>query len=1064
MKNIILLLTKLSTYLKMIMVCFINNLVDKHILDVLNESRSLSKVNMSRSNNTSQADSFHSEKRDFSFPILDVEKEDVRSRSLPHIIGDPLVSDVKVSPSGPAFPAILEQTELPSNEVVETYKKKKFLFRRFNFKKFIVNNNRISASMKIFIYTILAFIITVLLRLSYIHTSLKNCIPTFTSSTRTSAFNDLSKLDIIRFLISSKSSPLLEKIHFTCSIDHMHRDRLNVVVIPAILTMIDYTVCSNYLTSSKFLKNLTLLEVYHNLNSLDHNLKLKMVVWLTANLAFVMNLKFNKFVLRTINGLESYDIFRLFQVTLNNNLVYFRLIIFYSLYRIIPLGTLLPLIVLMKMMMALTQIMNLRFVQQEDPYNLFKISMTCLVWLVSCVAFGQAKNYKALLSKKANMIYIFKRLCVLMACKYYAILVFDYKLTLIPLSAYMHENRLNILKKPLFLFKPMILSLLTADVDLKSLKTNLSNFYRAGSLSFSKERIIAKCLYVETVENIRTSSRDDLGLDEVIDDFATVVYLTNKRLVKWTNNGYTQINNDSFQKLSWDFFINKFYGRSLEIDELIDFKDNNFIDGSTALDKIPSISALEGKGIEMDKLIVSGDKSKFCLVYPTSEEENTVNLLLMDVSSKSFKTITIDEYCIDDVVDCYYFQEGPLGVDSANSILVVTRSAEIIEVDLYSFRKTIRKLNLLTRIDHWERLKTDRMAERSIIHDTKRKYIGQYVRFKGWKILPFPVEFNSNDTMKNVMMKKGNSMNIINNKSGGGSIMMSKFKMFPMVHQASDPLSSRSSNKVNNKDCDVILKVNALEHLGFIYEIIENETEYKNKLIIRLLDCITGKNIKQFEISKKNVEVDTIRIAHEKDLKFCGFCGFLSCKKLHLHYMVKNPNTKEISLNIVVLINGRVKNMKKQRICFRTERDSRDIRCHGIQEMSEVIKKIKIPEKNVDLIYNRYEDSYVFFSKRDKGKFFKINLDLFKVSSIPYTFESHEFSKNQVIGFDNFKYNIPKAIADEEIRRKDLKELENDREDLMYEEDGIKKRRLIKDENKRLRYLYDLKENRIYYY
>jgi len=57
----------------MIIVCFINNLVDKHIIDVLNESRTLSKVNMSRSNNTSQAESFHSEKRDFSFPLIDME-------------------------------------------------------------------------------------------------------------------------------------------------------------------------------------------------------------------------------------------------------------------------------------------------------------------------------------------------------------------------------------------------------------------------------------------------------------------------------------------------------------------------------------------------------------------------------------------------------------------------------------------------------------------------------------------------------------------------------------------------------------------------------------------------------------------------------------------------------------------------------------------------------------------------------------------------------------------------------------------------------------------------------
>lgn len=1062
MKNVILLLTKLSTYLKMTMVCFINNLVDKHIIDVLNESRTLSKVNMSRSNNTSQAESFHSEKREFSFPIVDVEKEDIRSRSLPHILGDPLVSDIKVSPSGPAFPAILEEPEMQTNEVVEAYKKKKFLFTKFDFKTFIVDNTKLSASMKILIYTILAFCITLLLRLSYIHTSLKNCIPTFTS-TKASSFNDLSKLDIIKYLVSSKSSPLLDNIQDTCSTDHIHRDRLNVVVIPAVLTMIDYTVCSDYLTSSKFLKNLTLLEVYHNLNSLDYNLKLKMAVWLTANLAFVMNLKFNKFVLRTINGLESYDIFRLFQVTLNNKLVYFRLIIFYSLYRIIPLGTLLPLIVLMKMMMALTQIMNLRFVQQEDPYNLFKISMTCLVWLVSCVAFGQAKSYEYLLSKRSNLVYMFKRLCVLMACKYYAILVFDYKLTLIPLSAYMHENKLNMLKKPLFLFKPMVLTLLSADVDFKALKIKFLTFFKTGSSNFSKETIIAKCLYVETVENIRTSSKDELGLDEVIDDFATVVYLTNKRLVKWTNNGYTQINNDSFQRLSWDFFINKFYGRSLETEVLIDFKAITIDDDSTDINTLPPIGVSEGKGIKTDKLIMSGDKNKFCLIYPTSEEDKTMNLLLMDVSNKSFKTITLNDYYIDDVVDCYYFQEGPLGTDSANSILVVTRSAEIIEVDLYSFRKTVKKLNLLAKIDHWERLKTDRMAERSIIHDTKRKYIGQYVRFRGWKILPFPVELESNKTVNNVMMKKGNSMSLVN-KSTGGSMMMNKFKMFPMVQQVSDPLSSRGHNTVNNKDCEIILKVKTLEHLGFIYEIVENETEYKHKWVIRLLDCITGKKIKQFEINKKNVDLDSIRITHEKDLKFCGFCGFLSCKKLHLHYMEANPNTRETSLNIIVLINGRVKNMKKQRICFRTERDSRDIRCHGIQEMSEVVKKIKIPEKNADLIYNSYEDSYVFFSKKSKSKFFKVNLDLFKVSSIPYTFESHVFGKDQVIGFDNFKYNIPKAIADEEIRRKDLKELENDKEELMYEEDGIKKRRLVKDENKRIRYLYDIKENRIYYY
>jgi len=155
--------------------------------------------------------------------------------------------------------------------------------------------------------------------------------------------------------------------------------------------------------------------------------------------------------------------------------------------------------------------------------------------------------------------------------------------------------------------------------------------------------------------------------------------------------------------------------------------------------------------------------------------------------------------------------------------------------------------------------------------------------------------------------------------------------------------------------------------------------------------------------------------------------------------------------------------MKKQRICFRTERDSRDVRCHGINEMDEVYKKIKIPEREVEMIYNKYEDGYVYFSKKNKNKFYKINLDLFKVSSIPYSFENHGFENERIVGFDNFKYNIPKAITDEEIRKNDLRELENDREDLLFE-DEMKKKRMVKDEFKRLRYLYDTKENRMYYY
>lgn len=143
MKNFILLLTKFSTYFKMIIVCFINNLVDKHIIDVLNESRTLSKVNMSRSNNTSQAESFHSEKRDFSFPLIDMDTEDLRSRSLPHILGDPLVSDIKVLPSGPKFPAILEEPELEENGVVTNYKKKKFILKRFDFKTIIIDKKKV---------------------------------------------------------------------------------------------------------------------------------------------------------------------------------------------------------------------------------------------------------------------------------------------------------------------------------------------------------------------------------------------------------------------------------------------------------------------------------------------------------------------------------------------------------------------------------------------------------------------------------------------------------------------------------------------------------------------------------------------------------------------------------------------------------------------------------------------------------------------------------------------------------------------------------------------------------
>lgn len=1061
MKNFILLLTKFSTYFKMIIVCFINNLVDKHIIDVLNESRTLSKVNMSRSNNTSQAESFHSEKRDFSFPLIDMDTEDLRSRSLPHILGDPLVSDIKVLPSGPKFPAILEEPELEENGVVTNYKKKKFILKRFDFKTIIIDKKRLSAKMKILVYTILAFSITLLLRVSYIQTSLNNCEDKFNSLKNNKSLRNLSKRDIIGYFLFAKSSSL-NNFEEMCSVGHMHKDRLNVIVVPAILTMIDYTICSDYPTSSKFLKNLTLLEVYHNLNSLDNNLKLKMFIWLIANFAFVMNLKYNQFVLRTINGLESYDIFRLFQVTLNNNLVYLRLITFYSMYRIIPIGTLLPLALLMKMMMALTQIINLRFVQQKDPYNVFKLSMTALVWLVSCVAFGQAKSYESLLNPKSNLVYIFKRLCVLMACKYYAILVFDYKLTLIRLDAYLHENRLNLLRKPLFLFKPVLLSVLNAEVNLNFIINKTRNLLKNGCFISHDEYIIAKCLYIETFQNIRQPSRDELRQDEVIDDFATVVYLTNKRLVKWTNNGYTQINNDSFQKLSWDFFVNKFYGRSLEIEELIEFGKEENVEEAGFMNELNPKDTFYVENKFKGKLIASGDKNKYCFIHPTSKDNDSVNLFLLDVASKKFKNVLLEEYLIADIIDCYYFQEGPLGIDSANSLLVVTRSAEIIEVDLYSYRITKKKLNLLNKIDNWKRLKTDRMAERSIIYDTNRKYIGQYVRFRGWKVLPFPVELNTMNTMNNVMMKKGSSMNIINN-AGTSAPMMKKFKMFPMIQQTSDPTSSMSQHVADANSNDIILKVKTLEHLGLIYEIIENEMKYKNKWVIRILDCITGKKIKQFEIPNKHVDINSLRIAHEKDLKFCGFCGFLSCKKLHLHYLVRNPNNKEITLNIIVLINGRVKNMKKQRICFRTERDSRDVRCHGINEMDEVYKKIKIPEREVEMIYNKYEDGYVYFSKKNKNKFYKINLDLFKVSSIPYSFENHGFENERIVGFDNFKYNIPKAITDEEIRKNDLRELENDKEDLLFE-DEMKKKRMVRDEFKRLRYLYDTKENRMYYY
>ena len=1078
MKPTLLLIVKFITYLKIIIVCFINDLLNNHVLDLIEENnkRALSNNRSSHSSNNNNDKS--------NSPLLssnDNDDFDSRARSLPSILGDgPTdIPNVKVSPSGPSFPCLTT----PSSNISIIEEEGGGGEKKSHSNELKIGDDDEDTS-------------TIQLHdIDYEDEENDNISIGITDKSAPYKVNALAIINMIMLIMMRygyhKTSYSNQKINSQSA------DKMNVVIIPAILTAVDYTICENYPIITRFLKNIVLLEVYGNLTAFNFNTFLKFAVWLVFLSIYLSTIKFNDFAKKTLNNLETHNNFKLFQVSLNGKFVLFRFALFGFLLIFMPLVTLVPLLIILKMIIAIAQVINLRFEKQDDPYHIFKICLTIMTWVCSVTVFGEPsyakfpsqniKTFKWFRSKNdvlwASVVFIIKRICLIMACKYFALLALDYKLTLVPIEEASDDMNLHFLKTPINLFKN---------------KDENEN---------ENEKVIAKCDFIESnkidsefddEEGGDVRSQSNMGVKQ--DDFSAVVFLTNKRLIKWTNDGYRNVTRDTFKKFSWNFFMKKFYGRELEIKELFNFKefdinlDHGFFNIGEEEEDEDEIDLI--KKTECN-LLISSCKKQFAWIHYAAKN-SILKMVYFDLTSDqpSIKQFDFNDLVISDIAENYFFQEGPLGQDPAQAFVIVLKSAEIIEINLIKESVSRKKLPLVQNIDHWIRLKTDRLAERCIIYDTSKKYIGHYVKFRGWKILPFPMDtsqlgsnHNNNINKKKhslASVKMGQSKSMMIN---GGSGMMNNssskfFKMAPMLHQNSEPLTRLNPMVGNNIKKETILKIDSLEHLGFICQVSDGDSNcdmQKNSIAkwnIKLIECSSGKIMKTFSIDSKNVILDSIRITHERDLKFCGFCGFLSCKKIHLHYLVKQEkqhnsdipllnDTSDYKLVVLDLVNNRVKNVKKQRICFRIERDEREVRCYGLNNSVEFKKIYKLNNCIGEPIFNSFNDEYCFIEASKKKNecikdcnslnrhFVKINLEtLGNMVYLPID-KCSDMNINHLESFDNFKYNIPKPSTDEEIRRTDLQELEND-----IKEIGKNNKSLAL----KLKYLYNPADGSICYY
>lgn len=1023
----LLFITKLITYLKIINVCFINELLDYHVIDLIyeNSSRSLSNRSSNRSKNaiTNKSDT------------LDILEEDERTRSIPVLLGDHnhTISDCRVSPRGPTFPPLITVSSQITGDKEKEKENPLSVAEEDNESSFLLQDDEKSQK------------------------AISDSLNTKRSGYKVNLLAAICMMLLLMMRIGyqqSSTSNLMRGVR--------NSDGLNKVILPATLTAADYTVCETYPVVTRFLMNIMLLEVYANLTSFNFNLALKFTVWLSFLAIHISTMKFNKFAIRTLNNLETHDNFKLFQVSLNNNLVIFRILVFAFLGIYMPLLTLIPLILLIKMIISIVQVINLRFEKQDDPYHLFKVFLTIMTWICSITVFGPPSSEKSQLQMIFynkfgfknhtlwfNLIFVIKRFCLIMACKYFALLTFDYKLTLVPLPAIPDVLNLHIFRQPISLF---------------------------GSSKYRDEHILAKCFFIETV---KVEDEEEIKNAEG-KDFSAVVFLTNKRLVKWTNDGYSNVTRDTFSNFSWPFFKKNFLGRELEVTELLNF-NHHLID----LKHGGFPEKLGKENIDLftereSRLIVSFCKRQFSWIHYINETSFKVTYFDIESELSTIKQFDFNDIQMDDIVTCYFFQEGPLGQDPAQYLIFILKSAEVIEINLASQKVTKRKLNLLQKVDHWVRLKTDRIAERCVIYDGGKKYIGHYVKFRGWKILPFPMDASQVISSKNVVPTMGGSKmsaskSMMSNFGGTKTGMIaggSKFKMTPMLHQTSDPLTRMDSRTEDSSKREIILKIDTLEHLGFICEVGENSESKKSETwFVKLIECASGKVMKTFIINNKNVLLDSIKISHERNLQFCGFCGFLSCKKLHLHYLVTNGtknNKGHVNYQLVVydLINNRVNNVKKQRICFRNERDDREVRCYGLNKSVEFKMVYKLINAVSKPVYNPYNDEYCYVKFENKEKrclkesgceshiFLKISLaHLGKAIQIPIDRSNNNLEA--LVPFNGFRYTIPKPSTDEEIRRTDLLELENDVKEI--DKKGS-------SEILNLKYLYNTADDCIFYY
>lgn len=143
------------------------------------------------------------------------------------------------------------------------------------------------------------------------------------------------------------------------------------------------------------------------------------------------------------------------------------------------------------------------------------------------------------------------------------------------------------------------------------------------------------------------------------------------------------------------------------------------------------------------------------------------------------------------------------------------------------------------------------------------------------------------------------------------------------------------------------IKILNLSYFGFTF--IFNPITMKGELI----DVQTGTLMKTFKIDQRYCFDDSLQIYKDVMPTFCKFCGSASIKKLCLTYNIKVsiPNTTKddpsFSEQKVLMKTHIFKTNKKNKklICLRVERDPREIRCFGLESVSEKTCDLDVTEK-----------------------------------------------------------------------------------------------------------------------